>query len=137
MVAAPGSGMGFSCGSVCPPSARHGQIFFRKKATYSKQNGKAQLLGVLLPFTISAITFFVSNSSYDKYLKDPSDQNYQIANNLNKASILLEGWGIFNYFKQIIKTAKIVNSNKLDREKLNKLIEEEKNIILKEKLILN
>jgi hypothetical protein len=108
-----------------------------KKATYSKESGKAQLWGVLIPLSISAVTFLASTSSYDKYLKDPSDQNYQNANNLNKASIIFEGWGIFNYFKQIFKTVRIVNSNKLDRRKLNNLIQEEKNMILKEELSLN
>lgn len=105
-----------------------------KKATYSKESGKNQFWGVLIPLSISAVTFLASTSSYDKYLKDPNDQNYQNANNLNKASIIFEGWGVFNYLKQIFKTVKIVNSNIAEKEKLINLIEKKQNIILNEEI---
>jgi hypothetical protein len=105
-----------------------------KKATYSKESGKVQFWGVLIPLSISALTYLASTSSYDKYLKDPIDQNYQIANNLNKASIIFEGWGIFNYLKQIFKTAKVVKSNIAEKEKLINLIEKKQNFILNEEI---
>ena len=38
-----------------------------KKATYSKESGKNQFWGVLIPLSISAVTFLASTSSYDKY----------------------------------------------------------------------
>ena len=105
-----------------------------KSASYSKQNGKAQFWGVLLPLTLSVATHFASTATYNQYLKEPTDENYDIANNLNKGSIVLGGWSIINYFRQIFKTGKIVHENTADKEKLNSLISQGNNFIVMEKL---
>ena len=105
-----------------------------KSASYSKQNGKAQFWGVLLPLTLSVATHFASTATYNQYIKEPTDENYDIANNLNKGSIVLGGWSIINYFRQIFKTGKIVHENTADKEKLNSLISQGNNFIVMEKL---
>ena len=100
-----------------------------KKASYGQQTGKSQFWGVFIPFTLSAATYLASSTSYNNYLNEPTDDKFQIANNLNKASIIFEGWGIFNYIKQIFTTTKIVKFNIADKGKILELVDKGENII--------